>query len=61
MKKSGLNINIKPENVGKFISYCKSKGDSGVTSSCISQGKNSKSSTIRKRATFAANARKWNH
>ena len=58
-KKEGLNIHIKPENKGKFTAWCKSKGYGGVTNQCISKGKNSKSSTIRKRATFAGNARRW--
>ena len=53
--KSG--IKIKKENKGKFTDYCGGK----VTSECISKGKNSSSATIRKRATFAANARKWKH
>lgn len=63
MKKGGRmkgdNIRIKPENKGKFTSYCKSKGYNGVTSECIAEGKRSSSKAIRKRATFAANARKW--
>lgn len=51
----GSKIQIKPENKGKFTKYCKGK----VTQECISKGKNSKDPKIRKRATFAANARKW--
>ena len=47
-------IHIKKSNEGNFTSYCGGK----VTSECISKGKNSSSATIRKRATFAANARK---
>ncbi len=53
LKKGG--IHIKPENKGKFTSYCGGK----VTEECIQKGKHSPSATIRKRATFAANARKW--
>jgi len=49
-------IHIKKENRGKFTDYCGGK----VTQECITKGKNSPSATIRKRATFAANARKWN-
>jgi len=52
-------IRIKPSKRGTFTKYCKSKGYSGVTSQCIAQGKKSKSSAIRKKATFAGNARKW--
>lgn len=54
--KKGHKIHIKKKNRGKFTDYCGGK----VTSECIAKGKRSSSSTIRKRATFAANARKWN-
>lgn len=50
--KSG--IHIKKANRGKFTDYCGGK----VTSACIAKGKASSNPTIRKRATFAANARK---
>lgn len=50
-------IKIKKENKGKFTEYCGGK----VTNDCIKKGKNSSSSTIRKRATFADNVRKWKH
>ena len=53
--KSGGKIHIKKKNRGKFTEYCGGK----VTSECISRGKNSPNPTIRKRATFAANARRW--
>ena len=53
--KKGSRIHIKPENRGKFTEYCGGK----VTSECIAKGKRSSNPTIRKRATFAANARKW--
>lgn len=53
-------IEIKPENKGKFTEYCKGLGLSGVTKECIAKGKKSKSKAVRKRATFADNARKWN-
>lgn len=55
--KEGGGIHIKKENRGKFTEYCGGK----VTSECIARGKRSSSPTIRKRATFAANARKWKH
>lgn len=55
--KDGGGIHIKKENRGKFTEYCGGK----VTSECIARGKRSSSPTIRKRATFAANARKWKH
>ena len=55
--KKGNLIKIKPENKGKFTDYCGGK----VTSKCITKGKNSSDPKIVKRATFAANAIKWNH
>jgi hypothetical protein len=51
----GGGIHIKKANRGKFTEYCGGK----VTSECIARGKNSSSPAVRKRATFAANARKW--
>lgn len=53
----GGGIHIKKKNRDKFTDYCGGK----VTSECIARGKRSSSPTIRKRATFAANARKWKH
>ncbi len=55
--KKGSKIHIKKENRGKFTDYCGGK----VTSECIARGKSSPNPAIRKRATFAANARKWKH
>ena len=54
--KKGHKIRIKKENRGKFTEYCGGK----VTEECIRRGKNSPNPAIRKRATFAANAKKWN-
>lgn len=53
---TGGTIHIKPENRGKFTKYCGGK----VTNECIQRGLKSKNPTIRKRANFARNARKWN-
>lgn len=53
----GGKIHIKPKNRGKFTKYCGGK----VTSECIAKGKRSSDPAVRKRATFAANARKWHH
>ena len=50
-------IHIKKKNVGSFTRYCNGK----VTEECIRKGKNSSNPTTKKRATFAANARKWKH
>lgn len=54
-KKGG--IHIKKENRGKFTDYCGGK----VTEECIQKGKNSPDPKIRKRATFAQNARHFKH
>ena len=56
-KKKGNKIYIKPSKRGSFTSYCGGK----VTNECIQKGKNSPNAAIRKKATFAANARKWKH
>ena len=53
----GGEMHIKPENRGKFTKYCGGK----VTSECIARGKRSSNPAVRKRAVFAANARKWHH
>lgn len=55
--KKGRKIKIKKENVGSFTKYC----GGNVTEECIRKGKNSPDPKIRKRATFAANSRKWSH
>jgi hypothetical protein len=55
--KKGGRIHIKKKNRGKFTEYCGGK----VTEECIAKGKKSKDPKSRKRATFAANARKWKH
>jgi hypothetical protein len=52
---AGSGIKIKPENKGKFTDYCGGK----VTDDCINKGKKSPDPAVRKRATFAANARLW--
>lgn len=55
--KSGGGIHIKKKNRGKFTEYCGGK----VTDSCIRRAKASGNSTLKKRAIFAENARKWKH
>ena len=57
LDKKGNKIHIKKANRGKFTDCCGGK----VTSECIARGKRSPDPKIRKRATFAANARKWKH
>lgn len=53
--KKGNKIKIKPENKGKFSSYCGGK----VTEACIQRGLRSSNPTTRKRANFARNVRRW--
>ena len=53
--KKGSDIHIKKKNRGKFTEYCGGK----VTDECIQKAKKSNNSTLRKRATFAQNARSW--
>ena len=53
--KKGKGIHIKKENRGKFTDYCGGK----VTNECIQRAKKSKNPKLRKRATFAENARRW--
>lgn len=55
--KNGNKIHIKKANRGKFTEYCGGK----VTSACIAKGKRSSDPKIRKRATFADNARHFKH
>jgi hypothetical protein len=54
-KKGG--IHIKKKNKGLFTEYCNGK----VTQECIDKAKKSNNPTLRKRATFAENARAWKH
>lgn len=53
--KRGNKIHIKESNKGLFTEYCGGE----VTKKCIEKGKKSKNPIVRKRATFADNARKW--
>lgn len=53
--KNGSGIHIKKKNRGKFTEYCGGE----VTDECIQRAKKSKNPTLRKRATFAANSRRW--
>lgn len=55
--KKGSGIHIKKKNRGKFTEYCGGE----VTDECINRAKKSKNPKLRKRATFAANARRWKH
>jgi hypothetical protein len=53
-KKSPSGIHIKPSHVGRFTAYKKRTGKT------TAQAKKSKSPAVRKMATFAQNAAKWN-
>ena len=55
--KKGRKIEIKKKNRGSFTRYC----GGNVTEECIRRGKNSPDPRIRKKATFAKNARLWKH
>lgn len=57
MFKKGYKIKIKEKNKGSFTRWC----GGNVTNECIKRGKNSPNPAIRKKATFAANSRKWKH
>ena len=53
--KKGGKIHIKKKNRGSFTRWC----GGNVTEECIRRGKNSSNPKIRKKATFAQNARSW--
>ena len=55
--KNGSGIHIKKKNRGKFTDYCGGQ----VTQECINKGKHSSNPAVRKRATFADNARHFKH
>lgn len=57
LMKNGSKIHIKESQKGSFTSYCGGK----VTDECIRRGKNSPDPKIRRKATFAQNARHWKH
>ena len=55
--KNGSGIHIKEKNKGSFTRWC----GGNVTEECIRRGKNSSNPKIRKKATFADNARHFKH
>ena len=57
MFKRGNKIHIKKKNRGSFTRWC----GGNVTEECIRKGKNSSNPAIRKKATFADNARHFKH
>lgn len=54
-------IKIKAANKGKLHEDLGEPAGKKLTSAEISKAKRSNSPAVRKRATFAANARKWSH
>jgi len=58
MSKSG--IHIKASHKGLLHKDLGVKSGKKLTSKQITKGEHSKSAAVRKRAVFAANARKWN-
>ena len=54
-----MAIEIKKSKKNTFTQWCKRQGFDSVTDDCIKKGKASKETSIVKKATFAANARKW--
>jgi hypothetical protein len=55
--KNGSGIHIKEKNKGSFTRWC----GGNVTEECIHKGKASSNPKIRKKATFADNARHFKH
>ena len=58
-KQKNKKLDLSNLKKGAFTEWCKRKGFQGVTLECIMLGLKSKNATIRKRAQFALNARKW--
>jgi len=58
-KKKKLKIKIKPSKRGSFTAWCKRQGFSGPNSSCVAKGLRSKNPSIRRKANFSRNAKKW--
>ena len=56
-----MAIDIKPSHKGLFHKDVGKKPGEKITSADIKKGEKSKDPAERKRAVFAANARKWNH
>ena len=54
-------IKIKPENEGKLHSALHVADDKKIPVKKLESAKNSPDPARRKQATFALNARKWNH
>lgn len=58
---AGSGIKIKPSHKGLLHKNTGTKKGKKIPVSKIEAAKHSKDPKVRKRATFALNARKWNH
>ncbi len=58
-KKSG--IHIKPSHEGRLHKNLGVPAGEPIPAKALAKAKNSSDPTVRKRATFAENAKKWNH
>ena len=56
-----MAINIKPSHKGLFHKDVGKPESAPITEADIQQGKNSRDPAVRKRATFAENAKHWHH
>ena len=61
MAKLKSPINLNPAHKGLFHEDTGTPQGSPIPAKKIAQAKNSPDPTVRKRAVFAANAKKWNH
>lgn len=58
---AGKGIHIKPSHKGLLHKDLGVKQGKKLTSAQLKKAKNSSNPAVAKRATFAMNARKWNH
>ena len=56
-----MTINIKPSHRGLFTARAKANGKSVAAQAAADISNPNVSTTIKRRAQFAANARKWRH
>lgn len=54
-----MSINIKPENKGKLHKDLGVKSGQKIPAAKLAKAENSKNPAVKKRAVFAANAKKW--
>lgn len=56
-----MTIKIKPSHKGLLHKDLGVPADKPIPAGKLAKAKNSKNPAVRKRATFAENAKKWNH